>query len=82
VSELVVDGKGALCVRLEDGMFMLCEIDDDASERVKNALAVRNVALVLGECPECGACGYLPPGEAFRFDHEDRCRALLDDEDQ
>jgi hypothetical protein len=58
------------------------EIPEDASQTLKNALALRNSANIAGTCPECGAtmalAGEPSPGvRSFVMEHEPGCPVLL-----
>jgi hypothetical protein len=66
-------------------LYLLPEIRDDASERLKNALAIRNACATEGVCPDCGACGEIHgPDEHgimhLVFRHGDGCGVLRDPE--
>jgi hypothetical protein len=66
-------------------LFVLPEIPDEAPERRKNGLAIRNAATTSGVCPDCGARGEIrgPDGQRFLhlvFEHEHGCGVLSDPE--
>ena len=65
-------------------LYLLPTIPDDAPERFKNALAVRNAASTSGTCPDCGATGETSGPDAagflhLTFRHEPHCAALTDE---
>jgi hypothetical protein len=65
-------------------LYVLPDIPDDAPERLKNALAVRNTCAVEGRCPGCGTEGELRELRrhvfSWTFRHDDGCPALLDED--
>jgi len=66
-------------------MFVLPPIPDNLDQATKDGLAIRNASAVEGRCPDCGAVGVVTAdpeyGRIFHltFQHDDRCRALLDE---
>jgi hypothetical protein len=61
-------------------LYQLPAIPDDAPERFKNALAIRNAATTSGACPDCGARGELTGPDRdgclhLTFRHESHCEA-------
>jgi hypothetical protein len=64
-------------------LYLLPAIPDDATDRVKDGLAIRNACATEGRCPDCGARGELTGPDAvgflhLTFRHEDSCRVLGD----
>ena len=66
-------------------VYLLPSIPDDAPERWKNGVAIRNACATTGRCPDCRARGELRgPDERgllhLVFEHENGCGVLHDGE--
>jgi hypothetical protein len=80
-----VNGRAARERRRQTrALFILPQIPDDATTRVKDAIAIRNAATVNGVCPSCHARGEFSGPDVYglhhlTFRHEPHCGALLDE---
>lgn len=63
-------------------LLLLPGIPDDATEDIKNGLAIRNACITEGKCPDCGAEPYFtldPDGITHLvFEHEYECAVVSD----
>jgi hypothetical protein len=77
-----VSRRGRVPGMRKNVLFVLPSIPDDASDELKNALAIRNTCATEGRCPACGVEPTLDLDaygiHHLTFRHDDDCPCLLD----